>query len=48
MKKKYVTGVVDTPAGKVEQVSATWSRADVMQTIKVRWSFGRMNYRVKQ
>ena len=48
MKKQYITGSIDTPAGKVEQVSTVWSRSDILNTIRIRWSIGRMNYRVKQ
>jgi len=48
MKKHYVTGQIETAVGKVQQISTVWKRADVWSTIKVRWSVGRMNYRVKQ
>jgi acetyl-CoA decarbonylase/synthase complex subunit gamma len=48
MKKHYVTGQIETAVGKVQQISTVWKRADVWSTIKVRWSIGRMNYRVKQ
>jgi acetyl-CoA decarbonylase/synthase complex subunit gamma len=48
MKKHYITGQIETAAGKVLQVSTIWSRTDVWETIKVRWSIGRMNYKVKQ
>ena len=48
MKNQFITGSMDTAAGKINQVSTVWSRADVLSTIKVRWSIGRMNYRVKQ
>ncbi|MFA4853151.1 MAG: mercury methylation corrinoid protein HgcA [Bacteroidales bacterium] len=48
MKKHYITGQIETKAGKVPQVSDVWNRTDVWETIKVRWSIGRMNYKVKQ
>jgi acetyl-CoA decarbonylase/synthase complex subunit gamma len=48
MNKQYITGQIHTKAGKVFQISTVWSRTDVWSTIKVRWSVGRMNYRVKQ
>ena len=48
MKKHYIIGSINTPVGKVEQVSTKWSRSDILSTIKVRWSVGRMSYRVKQ
>jgi hypothetical protein len=48
MKKNYITGTLDTPAGKVEQISTVWDRSDIWNTIRVRWSVGRMKYKVKQ
>lgn len=42
----YIIGSTATPAGNVPMVSTTWSNHDVWSTIKVRWSIGRMNYRV--
>ena len=48
MKKDYIIGSINTPVGNVEQVSTKWSRSDILSTIRVRWSIGRMNYRVKQ
>jgi len=34
--------------GKVPQISTVWNGKDVWSTIKVRWSVGRDNYKVKQ
>ena len=48
MEKGFITGKLDTAVGKVSQVSTVWSRMDVRSTIKVRWSIGRMDYKVKQ
>ncbi len=48
LKREYIIGELDTIVGKVPQVSTTWSNTDVWSTIKVRWSIGRMNYKVKQ
>jgi hypothetical protein len=46
MGNKYITGTIDTVAGKVPQVSAIWNGSDIWGTIGVRWSIGRMNYTV--
>ncbi|MFA4851922.1 MAG: mercury methylation corrinoid protein HgcA, partial [Bacteroidales bacterium] len=48
MSKHYITGQMETTTGKIPQVSDVWNRTDVWETIKVRWSIGRMNYKVKQ
>jgi len=48
MKKDYIIGQIETTAGKVNQIFTVWSRRDKWNTIKVRWSIGRMNYKVKQ
>jgi hypothetical protein len=42
----YQTGTIQTPAGELPRVSTAWSFEDVWSTIKVRWSIGRMKYRV--
>jgi acetyl-CoA decarbonylase/synthase complex subunit gamma len=42
----YIIGQVDTPVGKVEQVSTEWTSKDLFSTVKVRWSIGRMDYAV--
>jgi len=44
MKPYYITGQIETPAGIVEQVSTVWTNKDLLSTIKVRWSIGRMDY----
>ena len=48
MKKNYITGHIHTVAGKVPVVSTLWTSRDIISTIKVRWSWGRNHYRVKQ
>jgi len=40
---KYINGIL----WKVPKVSTVWSKVDIWNTIKVRWSIGRMNYRIK-
>jgi len=45
--KNYITGEIATPAGNVPLVTPLWSINDYLSTIRVRWSVGRMNYRVK-
>ena len=47
MNEAYVTGILDNPVGKIKQVSTVWSAKDIWSTIKVRWSIGRMNYRLR-
>lgn len=46
VKTGYITGYVETAAGKVPKVSAVLSSSDVLATWKVRWGIGRMNYMV--
>jgi hypothetical protein len=48
MPKHYIIGHIATAVGKIPQISTVWSWKDIWQTIKVRWSFGRMDYKVKQ
>ncbi len=48
MTKDFITGKLNTSAGSVAQVSTIWSSNDIWSTIKVRWSIGRMDYKVKQ
>lgn len=43
----YVTGALDTPAGPVLKVSRGISRADRLGAWRMRWGFGREDYRVK-
>jgi len=43
----FITGQVTTSTGAVPQISTIWSNRDVLDTIKVRWSVGRMNYKVE-
>ena len=47
-KKQYITDYKETLIGKVAIISTVWSKKDLWDTIKVRWSIGRMNYKVKQ
>ncbi len=44
--QSFVTGGVDTPAGKVPQVSSRLTRRDRWGSIKARWGVGRMDYAV--
>jgi acetyl-CoA decarbonylase/synthase complex subunit gamma len=44
MTANYLTG---NTVAAIPQVSTVWSRRDVLETIKVRWSVGRMNYKVE-
>jgi acetyl-CoA decarbonylase/synthase complex subunit gamma len=42
----FVIGSVETPEGKVPQVSPLWTKADYLGTFKARWGIGRMHYTV--
>ena len=44
MNKHYFTGI---SISSVPQVSTIWSRHDLWETIKVRWSVGRMDYKIE-
>jgi CO dehydrogenase/acetyl-CoA synthase gamma subunit (corrinoid Fe-S protein) len=46
MKPNYIVSQIETPAGMVPQVSTVWTNRDLLSTIKVRWSIGRMDYTV--
>jgi len=46
MNSGFITGYIQTKSGTVPQIAATWSWRDRLNTMKVRWSVGRMNYRV--
>jgi hypothetical protein len=43
----YVTGALDTPAGSILKVSRDLTRADRLGAWRMRWGFGRDDYRVK-
>ena len=43
----YVTGTVETPIGAVPRVSRKIARSDRLGAWRVRWGFGRDDYRVK-
>ena len=43
----YLSGSVDTPAGPVPRVSRDLTRADRLGAWRMRWGFGRDDYRVK-
>jgi len=47
MGKQYITGWIDTEAGRVPKVSVDLSRADKWGTLRVRCAIKRMNYRVE-
>jgi len=42
----FVIGSVETPEGRVPQVSSSWTKADYLGTFKARWGIGRMHYTV--
>ena len=42
----WVSGIIETPAGRVSQVSSDWSRADVVGMVKSRIGAYRMHYTV--
>jgi hypothetical protein len=43
---QFIIRQLSTGSGDVPVVATTWSRRDRLDTLKVRWSLGRMNYRV--
>ena len=47
MTTEYYTKFINGILWKVPKTSTVWSRKDIWSTIKVRWSIGRMNYRIK-
>ena len=47
MDQSFITGTYSIGAVNVPLVSAKWSREDRWSTLKVRWSVGRMQYKVR-
>ncbi|MCX6281055.1 MAG: mercury methylation corrinoid protein HgcA [Bacteroidetes bacterium] len=47
MNADYITGSLATTAGTVPRISASLSFHDILNTIRVRWAIGRMNYKVE-
>jgi hypothetical protein len=46
MTPAYVTGTIETSIGALPRVTPVWSSFDLWNTLKVRWSIGRMKYHV--
>lgn len=46
LNQPFVTGFVDTPAGRLPQVSSTLVWSDKWGSIKARWGAGRMDYKI--
>ena len=46
LNQSFVSGFVDTPAGRLPQVSSTLVRQDRWGSIKARWGVGRMEYKI--
>ena len=46
MEQLYITGWIDTKAGRVPRVSTEWSGSDKWGAFKARCAFNRMNYKV--
>lgn len=46
LNQSFISGFVDTPAGKLPQVSSMLVRADRWGSIKARWGVGRMEYKI--
>ena len=46
LNQSFVSGFVDTPAGRLPQVTSTLVRQDRWGSIKARWGVGRMEYKV--
>lgn len=47
MKQDFIIGNLESAVGAVPLVSTSWSTADIVGTIKVRWSIGRNDYAIK-
>ena len=47
MQAGYIKGQVMAGAVSVPVIATEWSRKDYIDTLKVRWSVGRMNYKVE-
>ena len=45
--RPYVTGYIDTPAGRVPTVATRLTAADRRGNLRARWGIGRMRYRVE-
>jgi len=43
---QYITGQIETETGIIPVVATAWSKHDRWSTLKVRWSVGRMKYRI--
>lgn len=46
MNTAYITGVYQSETEPIPVVSTEWTRKDKIDTLKVRWSIGRMNYKI--
>ena len=46
MIESFIIGQLSTTAGSIPQITSSWSWTDRWNTLKVRWSVGRMQYRV--
>ncbi|HNY02838.1 MAG TPA: mercury methylation corrinoid protein HgcA [Bacteroidales bacterium] len=47
MKPGFIIGQIQTDTATIPQVTTEWSARDYWETLKVRWSVGRMNYKVE-
>jgi acetyl-CoA decarbonylase/synthase complex subunit gamma len=47
MKPGFITGQLQSGSLTIPVISSRWSTRDYLDTLKVRWSIGRMNYRVE-
>ncbi len=41
-----IIGKIDSSIGNIDQIATIWSKKDLLDTLKVRWSVGRMRYTV--
>ena len=46
LNQSFVSGSIDTPVGRLPQVSSTLNREDYWGSIKARWAVGRMEYKI--
>lgn len=46
-KQPFVTGFIETPAGRIPRISSSLTRADRWGSVRARWGVGRMRYTVE-
>jgi len=47
MEQTYLLDQINTDVGNLKRITTKWTLTDIWQTIKIRWSIGRMRYSIK-